>query len=358
MEKAVVFGIGNYYKFKKKSIESKYEIIGFIDNRIAPGEEDITDGIVTVNPKDIARFPQVSIILMSVKFFEMWFTLIQMGVDENRIIFGITFEPIYDSFEQIFKANDYAFTSKNHQLILSNEKNKYYVKDSYELDSCIRDIYHNAYPVIDILRNFPLQPVSRRFGREHGTPIDRYYIEKFLEKNCDKIHGEVAEFAEDTYARRYGFDITHSYILHVNGWGERVIKVNLETGDGVREGILDCLICTQTIQFIFNLDAVIQNICKLLKNDGCALITCHGISQISLYDYRNWGEYWRFTPMTIKRLYEQNTENCEISVQSYGNVKTATAMLYGLCAEDLDDEDFEFNDEQYPLLLTVVIKKL
>ncbi len=355
MEKAVVFGTGNYYKSKKNSIGRKYEIIGFIDSRIAPGEEDTTDGIVTVNPKDIGRFPHVSILLMSVKFYEMWYTLVRLGVDENRIIFGIAFEPLYDSFEQVFKANDYRMTSSKHQLLICNDENNYFITNESELNNCIRKIYMHTFPIINILKGLPLEPISRRFGREHGTPIDRYYIEDFLKDNSNSIHGDVAEFADDIYTKRYGKNITHSYILHVNGWGDNVIRADLVTGEGIQDNMVDCLICTQTIQFIYDLPSAIKNIYRLLKPGGCALITAHGISQISPYDYRNWGEYWRFTPKTINALFSQlGINQCVIS---YGNVKTAVAMLYGICVEDLSKEDFEYNDDQYPLLLGIVINK-
>ena len=145
-------------------------------------------------------------------------------------------------------------------------------------------------------------------------------------------------------------------VLHVNGWGDNVIKTNLVTGEGIEEDMLDCLICTQTIQFIFDLDKAIKNIVRLLKTGGCALITAHGIAQISLYDYRNWGEYWRFTEKTFQKIAE-GLDIKEYIVNSYGNVKAATAMLYGMCYEDLPKSVFEYDDEQYPIIICLKILK-
>ena len=42
-----------------------------------------------------------------------------------------------------------------------------------------------------------VNPVSREFGFDRGTPIDRYYIEKFLGENADKIKGNILEIAEN-----------------------------------------------------------------------------------------------------------------------------------------------------------------
>jgi hypothetical protein len=142
----------------------------------------------------------------------------------------------------------------------------------------------------------------------------------------------------------------------VNGWGENTKKLNLVTGEGVEEEILDCLICTQTIQFIYEIDTAVYNIVKMLKKGGCALITVHGIAQISMYDYNIWGEYWRFT----KKTFDELVGSFDIGgydIHSYGNVKTATAMLYGVVVEDLEEKDFEYDDEQYPVVLTLKIIK-
>ena len=207
------------------------------------------------------------------------------------------------------------------------------------------------------IKSLPINPVSRRYGREHGTPIDRYYIEKFLDEHKRCIRGTVAEFADDAYTKRFGQKVMKSIILHVNGWGENVIKADLVTGEGISESMVDCLICTQTIQFIFELESAIKNIYRLLKKDGVALITAHGIAQISLYDYRNWGEYWRFTKMAFQKLIDANCEGAEYEVSSYGNVKSCVSALYGMCIEDMDENDLTYDDEQYPFILGVLLRR-
>ena len=279
----------------------------------------------------------------------------QMGIDERRIVFGLQLDPAYDPLECVLKEEKYVITSVDRYLNINNGKYNYRAKNTKEFEACVREIYMKKFPIIEIIKNFPVNPLSSRFGIEHGTPIDRVYIERFLQNNSDKIHGDVAEFAVDTYTKRYGSDITSSYIFHVNGWGDNALSVDLSTGEGVCDNMLDCLICTQTIQFIYDLSSVMHNISRLLKPNGCALITVHGISQISLYDYRNWGEYWRFTPLSLGKLFD--TEMLDVYVESYGNVKTSVAMLYGLCAEDIEQNDFDYNDEQYPLIISCVIRK-
>lgn len=38
MEKVIVFGCGRYYQSKKAELESRYDVAGFLDNAIKPGE--------------------------------------------------------------------------------------------------------------------------------------------------------------------------------------------------------------------------------------------------------------------------------------------------------------------------------
>ena len=49
-----------------------------------------------------------------------------------------------------------------------------------------------------------LTPISSKFGMDRGLPIDRYYIEAFLEAHAGDIRGRVLELGDDDYTRRYG----------------------------------------------------------------------------------------------------------------------------------------------------------
>ena len=139
--------------------------------------------------------------------------------------------------------------------------------------------------------------------------------------------------------------------------GGNVIKGDFVTGEGIWENMADCLIFTQTLQFIYDIHSVVRNIYKMLKPGGKVLITGAVTAQLSLHDYYNWGEYWRFTDHSMKKLLCEAFEEDKVEVASYGNVKTAVAFLFGLCTEDLSEFDLEFNDEQHPLVVTAVAEK-
>lgn len=102
---------------------------------------------------------------------------------------------------------------------------------------------------------------------ERGKAVDRVYIEKFLEANLEDIRGTVMEIESDDYIKQFGGNrVTEEIILHVKGWGgKNVLKGNFETGEGLKEDMVDCLICTQTLQYIYDLRSAAHNICKILK---------------------------------------------------------------------------------------------
>lgn len=76
-----------------------------------------------------------------------------------------------------------------------------------------------------------------------------------------------------------------------------------------------------------------------------------------MYDDENWGEKWSFTPKSLSEIFNPVFGSDNVEINSYGNVKIAVAYLYGLCAQDLNSRDFDYNDEMYPFLLTVRVKR-
>src|ERR1041384_1893415 len=47
-------------------------------------------------------------------------------------------------------------------------------------------------------------PISGEFGLDRGEPVDRYYVEKFLERHAEDIRGRVLEIGDDRYTKKFG----------------------------------------------------------------------------------------------------------------------------------------------------------
>lgn len=197
-------------------------------------------------------------------------------------------------------------------------------------------------------------PVSRVFGLDRGAPIDRYYIERFLDRHRHDIRGRVLETGDATYTRQFGDDrVTQSDVLHATGTRHSTIVGDLQTGQGIPTGAFDCIILTQVLPFLFNVRAAVANVHAALRPGGVVLATVPCISQISRYDMDRWGDYWRFTSLSARRLFEEAFHGGEVRVEAFGNVLAATAFVQGLAQQDLTPEELDVVDDDYQVIITI-----
>jgi hypothetical protein len=164
----------------------------------------------------------------------------------------------------------------------------------------------------------------------------------------------VLEVANNSYTTRFGGDkVTTSDVLHVQeGNPQATIVANL-TSDDIPGDLFDCVILTQTLPFIYDTRAAVRTLHRILKSRGVLLATLPGISQISRYDMERWGDYWRFTSLSARRLFEESFPGVDVAVETHGNVLVASAFLYGLAVAELHKKELDHHDPDYEFLITV-----
>jgi SAM-dependent methyltransferase len=204
-----------------------------------------------------------------------------------------------------------------------------------------------------------LEPIARDFGVDRGLPIDRHYIEAFLQRQSRDIHGRVLEIADATYTRRFGANrVVHSDVLHVNHDNpDATIVGDLTNANHIQSNAYDCIICTQTLMFIYDLRSAIRTLHRILKPGGVVLVTTAGISQICRWDADQWGDYWRMTSMGAKRLFEDQFGSENVKVETAGNALAAIAFLHGLAADDFSHSELDHVDRDYELIVGVRAEK-
>ena len=200
-----------------------------------------------------------------------------------------------------------------------------------------------------------LTPLHHLSGGFRGLPIDRHYIESFLAKEASSIQGHVLEIGDANYTRRFGgARVTKSDVLHRRDPSPPVTIVgDLTRADHIPSDIFDCVILTQTLQFIYDVPAALATVHRILKPGGIVLATFSGITPISRYDMDAWGQYWSFTTLSARRLFEQAFPAPSVQVEAYGNVLTATAFLFGLAAPELREEELSHRDPDYEVSIAV-----
>ncbi len=364
-EKVLLFGRGMVYRRKRNALFDNFEVVAFLDNAVDPVEQTIIDeetGIRVLNPSIIVQYPAVPVILLSYALGDMYRQLLDLGIKKERIRFGPMIKP-YNTFEKMLFDTGGQLVFEGREIIYQNEDLNLYLKtepsDLEKLMDTLKDveIHPDSQQILDAL---PCSPLDDKYGMNRGTPVDRYYIEQFLNAHKEEIRGTVMEIGDRTYTQKFGEGrIRESLILHVDqaDQNRNLIKGNFATGEGLTDQSVDCLICTQTLPFIYDLPSAADNMVRILKSGGTALITVGGISQIIQYEMLHWGHFWSFTDLSLRRLFEDITDVDSVEVSVYGNVKTATAFLYGISYEELSSEELDFHDPCYQLIIAAVVKK-
>jgi hypothetical protein len=205
----------------------------------------------------------------------------------------------------------------------------------------------------------PLDPRRRRspLGAhfERGLPIDRYYIEAFLERHRADVRGIVLEVGDREYTERFGNgNVRRSDVLHAKvGNPVSTIVGDLATGANIPTGEYDCIIVTQVYPFVYDVHAAIRHSFAALREGGVLLATLPSISQISRYDMEQWGDYWRFTSASSRRLFGDVFGRDNVEVEAFGNVLAACAFLYQLGADELSREELDDRHPDYEVTVTV-----
>lgn len=203
------------------------------------------------------------------------------------------------------------------------------------------------------------EPISRAFGGDRGTPIDRYYIEGFLGRHATDIRGRVLEIGENLYTRRFGGErVAISDVLDVaeSRNEQATILADLGSGEGVPTGAFDCVVLTQTLHMIYDLHGAVRTVHRALAPGGCVLATVPGITQIDRSDGpEKW--FWSMTQSAARRLFCGAFEPQDVVVEAHGNVLAATALLQGLALEEMDRAKLDMADPLYPVLSGIRAKK-
>jgi SAM-dependent methyltransferase len=203
------------------------------------------------------------------------------------------------------------------------------------------------------LAPFRLAPVSAHWGFDRGTPVDRYYIERFVAAHRGDIRGRVVEMYDSGYTDRFGTGVTRRDVLDLDqGNPHATIVTDLAAADSVADDTFDCFILTQTLQFILDVPAALRHVHRMLRPGGVALVTVPAVSRLAP-GYGLERDYWRFTPASCAALFASAFGSGAAEVRGQGNVRTAIAFLAGLAREELPRAALEAQDDFFPVIVTV-----
>jgi SAM-dependent methyltransferase len=198
-----------------------------------------------------------------------------------------------------------------------------------------------------------IRPFSTAFGFDRGTPIDRYYLDKFLGVNRALITGRVLEVQVRSYTKRFGAGVRESHTVDINPAFGATYTCDLADAAQIPSDYYDCFLVPNTFQHILDLHPALRNMVRVVKPGGTVLASAACLLPL----IPDGGDYWRLSPEGWRLVLEGEWPGCEVTVEAHGNCLAAAAAMYGLAHEELRAAELDAHDPRYPVLMTVRCRK-
>lgn len=204
--------------------------------------------------------------------------------------------------------------------------------------------------------DLPLEPLSDHHGFDRGTPLDRWYIERFLTDHREVIRGSVLEVHDNAYAMRFGADqVTTTTVVDIDASNFRAtLIVDLSKPASLPAHTYDCIILTQTLHLLHRPELCVENCYRGLQSGGALLATAPSLSRVSPSSPDI--DFWRFTPAGLAELFESRWRG-EFSVRAFGNLSACVGFLVGHVVEELSEALLDYEDPRFPLTAAVYATK-
>ena len=200
-------------------------------------------------------------------------------------------------------------------------------------------------------------PFSRDWGYDRGTPIDRVYIESFLESTSADVRGACLEVMNGAYTARFGGNrVTSMDVLDINPANTAATVVaDLGEPGSLPPARFDCIIFTQTLHLIPDMRVALANVWQATAPGGVVLLT---VPALGRHDTRKGFHHdrWRVTKTGLEWLLA-SLPGAIAETTTYGNLRSCTAFLYGLAAEELSFGELDAVDPAFPLIVAAHIAK-
>ncbi len=197
-------------------------------------------------------------------------------------------------------------------------------------------------------------PVNPAFGIGKGTPVDRYYIDGFLSERRSSIRGRVLEIGDRESTTRFGIGVAQSDVLHFEaGNPEATIVGDISHCPHIPNDSFDCIILLQTLHYVYDMEAAVAELHRILAPGGHLLCTVPGISQISRHDMDRWGDRWRLTSLSAQELFSTAFQPQNTTVVTFGNTLTTMCFIEGITAEKLRKRELDALHPDYQLIVAI-----
>jgi len=188
------------------------------------------------------------------------------------------------------------------------------------------------------------EPFSDWYGSERGRPVDRLYIDGFIERHRADLIGHVMEIKNphyvDLYARAEKVTVVDIDRANPNA----TLYADLDEVGSLPAGVFDAAIVTNTLQYLEPQPAL-ANLWQSLAPGGVLLLAAPTLARVDaeIPDI----DYLRFTPRGLRREFVK--AGIPAVVEGYGNILASLCTLYGLSIQDVSVKELDRVDPRFPI---------
>lgn len=202
----------------------------------------------------------------------------------------------------------------------------------------------------------PRGPLGDDYGFDRGTPLDRWYIERFLAQHREAIRGSVLEVGDPKYTAQFGQGrVSTATIVDVDSANPQATLIaDLTEPGSLAVEAYDCVILTEVLHLVASPGLCIENCGAALRGGGSLLVTVPALKRVSPTHPRS--DFWRFTPPGLELLFHRHWQG-PVSISSFGNLRVCVGFLLAHVVEELEEDDLALNDERFPLTVAAYAQK-
>ncbi|MDJ0736923.1 MAG: methyltransferase domain-containing protein [Nostocaceae cyanobacterium] len=195
-------------------------------------------------------------------------------------------------------------------------------------------------------------PICQAFGLTRGTPVDRYYLSKFINEIRPQVVGKTLEIGgtpkdKDFYELNPG---TSYQILNIEaGLGVDIVG-DVHDSSIIHSDTFDSIIIFNVLEHCYAPWIAVENIYKWLKPGG----KCFAMVPSSIRIHATPKDYWRPLPDAFTWIFRDFSQH---KLYVYGNPTTVIASYHGIAVEELTSEELDAFHPDYPVATCIVAEK-
>jgi len=197
-----------------------------------------------------------------------------------------------------------------------------------------------------------LSPFCPYYGFSRGTPIDRYYLSRFVAQVRDQVVGDILEIGgRQESQEEYGLEHGKSFaVMELSAQPGVDFAGDAHDSSACEAESRDSILLFNVLEHCERPSQVLQNVLRWLRPGGKVFCLTPNAQRV----HRDPKDYWRIYPDAFEAMLRDYSN---VQVTTYGNLLSCHASLSGVSAEELSPEELDFHDSRYPVITCAVAEK-